>query len=428
LGRGKNYPGVAEDSDKRDDSSDDSFPGRHRSSCGISARSTEYVLDKMPSLPKSPNSTEIRVWFRQVVIMFGNNERKTLLMKSSPRKEVRDKGAMLSLANPSELIKQAKRAGLPSELIQNLLDQAGSTPARNRLISGSGKQWKHMTRSGFAMFARSPDEDFNICMAIMEQLVGLSNGGEDLEDAELGGGLTMAEFVKHSKTKAVRQVLLHKDPRKWTVRLYRMKFDIVAAAVYYKKGFTDTTQDARDMFIAKVISGLLGPLKKKAQEKKRAVEVKFREDFMETKKWSISEFWKLVARVEEQFVKVEQSLSYPKYANEKQTVTVGSKSFEWGREADFRKSNKLMGKDISVPKSDIMWRMKTGRTSHCKKDWIITINTLIYSRHTIIKRSMCGCSQGSTIVLCAELFIGDKIGRAERGTNSRELLVQKLQE
>ena len=191
----------------------------------------------------------------QTSFMLGNNERKILQMKSSSRKDIREKGATLSLANPSELIKQAKRAGLPAELIQNSLDRAGATPARDRLIGGNGKQWRQMTRAGFATFTRTPDEEFSLCMAIMEQLVSFSNGGEDLDDAELGGGLTMAEFLKRPKTKAVRQVLLNFNPKKWTVPLYRMKFEIVAAAVNYKSGFKDITQDARDMFIAKIISG-----------------------------------------------------------------------------------------------------------------------------------------------------------------------------
>ena len=79
------------------------------------------------------------------------------------------------------------------------------------------------------------------------------------------------------------------------------------------------------------------------------MEEKFREDYVETKQWTIPEFWKLVVRVESHFVKVQRSLSYVKYANEKQTITVGNTVFEWRREADFRKSDKLMGKDISVP-------------------------------------------------------------------------------
>ena len=67
LGRGKNHPGVAEDSDRGYDSSDESNSGRRRSSVVFGARSADCALDKIPSLSKNPSSTETRVWFRQVL-------------------------------------------------------------------------------------------------------------------------------------------------------------------------------------------------------------------------------------------------------------------------------------------------------------------------------------------------------------------------
>jgi len=65
--------------------------------------------------------------------LVGNNERKITEMKASPRKEVREKGASLSSVCPVLLGKQAKRAGLPAEIIQNILDTYGATPMRDML-------------------------------------------------------------------------------------------------------------------------------------------------------------------------------------------------------------------------------------------------------------------------------------------------------
>ena len=41
-----------------------------------------------------------------------------------------------------------------------------------------------------------------------------------------------------------------------------------------------------------------------------------------------------------------------KYANEQQRVVVGGGVFEWQREADSKKSDKLMGKDSRAPRID----------------------------------------------------------------------------
>ena len=99
--------------------------------------------------------------------------------------------------------------------------------------------------------------------------------------------MTMAQFVRRPATKAVRQVLLNASPMKWTAALYEMQFIIVAAAGNYKGGFENITQDACDMFSAKILSGLIGPLQKKVREKKRAREAKFREIHSKTKHWTI---------------------------------------------------------------------------------------------------------------------------------------------
>ena len=354
LRKGEHYPAAfAEDSDKGDDSGDDSDYGRRRSSHRSGLRSTEWSkLEKMPSMPKDPTGIDTRVWLRELSIMFGNNIRMINLMKKSSRREIRERGATLSAASSSDLIKQAKRAGLPSEIIQSVLDQTGATLARNRLVNGNGQQWKGMTMEGFIAFARTPEEEFALCMAIMERLVSWTNSSEDLQDAELGEGVTMSVFLKHPKMKDVRQVLLSSDPSKWTVELYKMKVDIVAAAVNYKKGFIEITQDAVDMCLARLTSGLLGPIQRKTQERKRAVEARHQEKFKEPKQWTVSEFWKLVLRVEETFIKVTRTLSYVRYANREQTVNVGSVIYEWDKEADYKKSERLQKKGTSVPKND----------------------------------------------------------------------------
>jgi len=97
-------------------------------------------------------------------------------------------------------------------------------------------------------------------------------------------------------------------------------------------------------------------------------------------------------------VEVERSLSYVKYANEQQRVVVGGSVFEWQKEADFRKSDKLMGKDSKVWEvMSFMRRMRTGRAMHCKGDWSISAKTLSYLQDSDIQRSMCATCQESTI-------------------------------
>ena len=129
-------------------------------------------------MPRNPSATEVTVWCREVATVIGNTERKIVKMKASPRKEVREKGATLSSINPTSIGKQAKRAGLPAEIIQNLLDSVGATPLRDKLVRGDGNEWSKMTREGFATFARTPAEDFKLCMEIMVQLVSWANGGK----------------------------------------------------------------------------------------------------------------------------------------------------------------------------------------------------------------------------------------------------------
>ena len=73
-------------------------------------------------MPGSPSAIEVAVWCREMATLIGNNERKIAKMKASPREEVREKGASSSSVSPALLGKQAKRAGLPAETIQNILD------------------------------------------------------------------------------------------------------------------------------------------------------------------------------------------------------------------------------------------------------------------------------------------------------------------
>ena len=72
-----------------------------------------------------------------------------------------------------------------------------------------------MTREGFVTFARTPAEDFKLCMEIMVQLVSWANGGKVLSAAQLGEGVSMAQFLTRPATKAIRQVLLNSNPAKW---------------------------------------------------------------------------------------------------------------------------------------------------------------------------------------------------------------------
>ena len=58
------------------------------------------------------------------------------------------------------------------------LDSVGATPLRDKLVRGDGKEWSKMTREGFVTFARTPAEDFKLCMEIMVQLVSWANGGK----------------------------------------------------------------------------------------------------------------------------------------------------------------------------------------------------------------------------------------------------------
>ena len=106
------------------------------------------------------------------------------------------------------------------------------------------------------------------------------------------------------------------------------------------------------MCLARLTSGLIGPIQRKTQERKRAVEARHQEKFKEPKQWTVSEFWKLVLRVEETFIKVTRTLSYVRYANREQTVNVGSVIYEWDKEADYKKSDRLQKKGTSVPKND----------------------------------------------------------------------------
>ena len=103
--------------------------------------------------------------------------------------------------------------------------------------------------------------------------------------------------------------------------------------------------------------------RKKYEREKRAREAKFREIHSKTKHWTIAEIWKLVAQAESHLVEVERSLSYAKYTSEQQKVVLGGSTFEWQKEADFRKSDVLMGENSRAPRVDRGRTKKPPRTS-----------------------------------------------------------------